>query len=131
MLNPSDADHEKDDPTQVRCMGFARREGAGGTVLGNLCAFRSPYPEALETARDPFGPDNEKHLCLIALVAARSGMPIVCGWGVNGAGRGDAFALDIFCGAGVRLVCLGLTKHDHPRHPLYVSGDAPLLPYQG
>ncbi len=31
--------------------------------------------------------------------------------------------------AGASLECLGVTKDGHPRHPLYVRGDAPLVPY--
>lgn len=27
-----------------------------------------------------------------------------------------------------RLLCLGRTKHGHPRHPLYVRSDAVLVP---
>jgi hypothetical protein len=32
-------------------------------------------------------------------------------------------------GTGATLQCLGMTKDGHPRHPLYVRGDAPLTAY--
>lgn len=129
MLNPSTADAEVDDPTIRRCMSFARREGAGGIVVGNLCAFRSPSPSDLDKAPDPFGLGNQDALINIALAAAADGMPIVCAWGAHGAGRGDRYAVNLFQAEGAKMVCLGTTAWGHPRHPLYVKGDQPLVPY--
>jgi hypothetical protein len=128
MLNPSTADADDDDPTIRRCMAFARREGAGGIVVGNQFAFRSTDPEALRTAADPFGPDNERALFEIAEEASVSGMPIVCAWGAHGGHNNHHIV--ILQRAGARLVCLGMTKDGHPRHPLYVRGDQPLVAFR-
>lgn len=125
MLNPSTADAEVDDPTIRRCMSFARREGAGGVVVANLCAFRSPSPKDLDKAPDPFGPGNQDALCNIALEAVANNQPIVCAWGAHGHQRGDGYAIKLFLETGARLVCLGRTADGHPRHPLYVKGDQP------
>lgn len=129
MLNPSTADAEFDDPTIRRCMSFARREGAGGIVVANLCAFRSPSPAALDKAADPFGPSNQNHLWQVAVGAVADGMPIVCAWGVHGHNRGDRYAIDLFRKEGARLMCLGKTADGHPKHPLYIKGDQPLVAF--
>lgn len=129
MLNPSTADAEVDDPTVRRCMSFARREGADGIVVGNLCAFRSSSPADLDKASDPFGLANQEYLREIAVCAVSDDMPIVCAWGNHGAGRGDRYALDLFRKHGARLVCFGTTGYGYPRHPLYVRGDQPLVPF--
>ena len=122
MLNPSTADHDEDDPTIRRCIGFAKREGFGGIVVVNLFALRSTDPAALFSHPDPVGPLNDEALEVIAddhdfAVAA---------WGAHlmAARRRDAIKL-IF----PRLKCLGRTKHGEPRHPLYVRSDAPLEAY--
>lgn len=48
MLNPSTADHEKDDPTLWECMKHACRLGFGSIVITNLYPFRSPsVPELM------------------------------------------------------------------------------------
>lgn len=128
MLNPSTADASNDDPTIRRCMEFARREGFGGIVVSNLCAWRSPSPDDLDKASDPIGPLNVDYLRGLARAAAIAKAPIVCAWGVHGAGRGDVETRGLFVGEGARLVCLGKTAAGHPRHPLYVKGDTPLVP---
>jgi hypothetical protein len=129
MLNPSDADAEKDDPTIRRCMEFARREGASGIIVANLFAWRTPRSDELRQADDPFGRDNRRAIETIAAKSIESGMPVVCAWGCRGAlSGGDKTAIDIMRGAGpsVILKCLGKTKAGHPRHPLYLRRDQPL-----
>ena len=125
MLNPSTAGAELSDPTIRRCIAFAKREGCGGIAVLNLFALRATEPKALYTHPDPIGPLNAGFL-LRALVV--DGGPVVAAWGVHGAfqGRGATVA-DLL--ASVGLVCLGVTKDGHPRHPLYVPGDAPLVPF--
>ena len=79
MLNPSTADADLDDPTIRRCMGFARREGAGGIIVATLHAFRATTPEELRKAYDPFGPGTAQSLETIARYATQFDMPLVCG----------------------------------------------------
>jgi hypothetical protein len=121
LLNPSTADAERDDPTIRRCVGFARREGAGGIVVVNKYAFRASTPSALWAAPDPFGPDNDRVLAEVSRAAAATGMPIVCGWGTLG--NNSNRHIHILQQSGARLVCLGWTKGGAPRHPLYVRND--------
>lgn len=125
MLNPSTADASDDDPTIRRCIGFARREGAGGIVVANLFAFRSTDPTALEIAPDPIGPDNARWI--ETCVRETSG-PIVAAWGASVPKRLDLLVhmrivallpLD-------RLRCLGWTASGAPRHPLYLPAAATL-----
>ena len=51
-LNPSTADHVKDDPTNRRIADFSRRWGYGGYVLANLFAYRAIDPQALADIRE-------------------------------------------------------------------------------
>jgi hypothetical protein len=126
MLNPSTADASNDDPTIRRCMGFARREGAGGIVVANLFAFRATSPADMLAAADPFGPDNEGHLIEIGAASVATKMPIVCAWGSHGDGL-ESRAIDLFQRQGARLMCLGKTASGQPRHPLYVLASQPLV----
>jgi hypothetical protein len=129
MLNPSDADAEKDDPTIRRCMEFARREGASGIIVANLFAWRTPRSDELRRAGDPFGRDNRGAIETIAARSIESGLPLVCAWGCRGTLHGaDKTTIDIISGVepGAILKCLGKTKAGHPRHPLFVRGDRPL-----
>ena len=89
MLNPSTADAKEDDPTIRRCIGFARREGAGGLIVANLYALRSPSPEALWSARDPIGPENLQTLAGLAAQAVDQSFPIVCAWGAHARKRSN------------------------------------------
>ena len=127
MLNPSTADASIDDPTIRRCMAFAMRENAGGIIVSNLYAFRATSPADMQDAIDPSGPLNESYLRQLAVEAVVTRVPIVCAWGVHGR-DGAGWARDIFEHEGARLVCLGKTAGGHPRHPLYVKGDQPLVP---
>lgn len=128
MLNPSTADATLDDPTIRRCVGFARREGYDGLVVLNLYAYRATDPRALLACADAVGPLNNLHLTTHLAAAALAGEPVVAAWGANAHPRRAREVLDL-TEHRVDWRCLGTTKDGHPRHPLYVKGDQPLVPF--
>lgn len=123
MLNPSTADGLANDPTIRRNIAFTKRDGFGGILVVNLCAFRSTDPANLKTAGDAFGPLNE----FAVYQAAQIGGTVLVAWGA--AKINPMFVLERFRSAGARVVCLGKTKDGHPRHPLYVRGDQPMVEF--
>jgi hypothetical protein len=48
MLNPSTADADKDDPTLLRIIKWAKLWGYDGLIVVNLYPFRSPSPEEMK-----------------------------------------------------------------------------------
>ena len=126
MLNPSTADADQDDPTIRRCIGFARREGCGGIAVVNLFAWRATDPDELPILDDEkVGPDNAFYVANIA-----AGRRVVIAWGAHFAAHPFATLrmLELLYRVSAGVYCLGLTKDGKPRHPLYVRGDAPLVP---
>ncbi|MEJ7648673.1 MAG: DUF1643 domain-containing protein [Nakamurella sp.] len=124
MLNPSIADSDVDDPTIRRCMAFARREGYSGITVVNIGAFRATDPRVWRRAADPFGPENLRH---IDEVTSASKI-VMAAWGADPLAQLSALGyLTHFAGTGIPVFCLGTTKDGHPRHPLYVPGDQPLI----
>lgn len=130
MLNPSTADASLDDPTIRRCMGFARREGAGGIWVANLYALRSTSPALLGVHPDPVGPENDRAIGDVLLMGALGHHPVIAAWGAwqTRDGRADHI-VERAADFGADLRCLGTTKDGHPRHPLYVRADQPLVPF--
>lgn len=130
MLNPSTADASVDDPTIRRCIAFARQRGFGGIRVMNLFSFRSPSPAAMKAAIDPVGPGNDGFLNDMLRAVAEIGIPVLAAWGTHGSFRRRDMMLGSFAKlAGAQLVCLGTTKDGHPKHPLYVKGDQPFVPF--
>lgn len=136
MLNPSTADHNLDDPTIRRCIGFAKREGCTGITVVNLYALRATNPDELTMATDPVGPENQGTLIEVLESSAALGWPVVAAWGAwwttqskTRRGIPRLTVESIAKRAGLQLSCLGTTKGGDPRHPLYVRGDAPLVPW--
>ena len=129
MLNPSTADAEVDDPTIRRCIGFGRREGAGGIVVVNLFALRATYPAELLTDDARFyDPDNFEAGVRVMHDAIDGKSKLVCAWGANKLALAEGRDF-VSRAVGVRCFCLGKTKEGFPRHPLYVSANQPLEPY--
>lgn len=129
MLNPSTADANNDDPTIRRCIGFAKREGAGGLIVSNLFNLRSTDPKFLKEANDPIGPYTES-LQISIKYAQKTNRPIIAAWGANSIAKNQARK---FCqmarNENVKLVCLGVSKSGSPKHPLYIKKDTPLVEY--
>lgn len=121
-LNPSTADESQLDPTLTRIASFSKREGYDGFWMANLFAVRTPHPKIMMAASDAVGPATDAEL----LRAAERCTQIVAAWGVGGEflDRGGAVAR-LF--GGKKLWCLGATLAGHPRHPLYVAGNQPLV----
>lgn len=124
-LNPSTADETKLDPTLRRVVRFADREGCGALSMTNLFAFRATKPSNMKAANDPVGPANDIWLRGLADVSAY----IVVGWGTHGGYRARDRQVDSLL-HGFELKCLGVTKDGHPKHPLYLRKDAPLITYR-
>jgi hypothetical protein len=126
-LNPSTADHAKDDPTVRKCVGFATRWGFGAMWIVNLFAYRATDPKELRAAQkrgvDIVG--NPANQCAIDEAAAGAGR-IVLAWGAN------ATLWTPYTQAVVRSIRrsvvgtaplwhLGLTGDRQPRHPLMLA----------
>ena len=127
MLNPSTADAFADDPTIRRCISFTRREGCGSLRVVNLFALRATDPRELRKHPDPVGPSNDQTID----VEASRGTFIAAAWGADATAieRGREVGRRLIA-AGLSLACLGVTSAGHPRHPLYVRSDAPLIPWE-
>ncbi len=123
MLNPSTADHEKDDPTIRRCIGYARSWGFGKLIITNLFALRSTSPRVLEDDEDPIGEGNDKQIMAMADQSHR----IILAWGNHGAIRGRGKAVRKMLDEGGVMeefnYCLGMNKTGEPVHPLYQPKD--------
>jgi hypothetical protein len=125
MLNPSTADADVDDPTIRRCIGFAQREGHGGIYVVNLYALRATKPAHLLDYPDPEG-----HANVGAFMALPERVVVAYGAHVSMGGLPASKAAQWLRDEARQrhiLYCLGITKDGHPRHPLYVRGDTPLL----
>jgi hypothetical protein len=123
-LNPSKANAFIDDPTIVRVVKLARREGCGWLRMLNIYGLKSTDPDVLRGHPDPVGPCGDLILEMFA-----TGL-VVAAWGAGGTpnGRGREVGRRL-AASGTRLLCLGTTRDGQPRHPLYVRGGQPLVPY--
>jgi len=136
-LNPSTADHNKDDPTLRKVQGFARRWGKGGVRMLNVYTYRSTDPRGLKQVEDPvvevIGWDLAREVNAHYIEAplrqtckAYNGQQIVvlCAWGTKG-GQKAEYISECFhsmkrSGCNLLTMCLRTTKDGHPEHPLYV-----------
>lgn len=120
MLNPSTADHRRNDPTVLALIHFAKLWGYGGLLIVNLFAFRSSSPAAMMVAPYPFGAGNADALENAMAYARDHGGRLLCAWGNGGdfEGRAEWFCNRAFQVYRLELICLGTTKGWKPKHPL-------------
>jgi hypothetical protein len=118
MLNPSDADAFKPDPTVTECVKFTRRWGHDITWVVNEHAFRSPYPTDLKKrAVGERGDDVINNQAI--MLACSMATVVVTAWGNDGAlDSRDRAVLGMLRTAGIKTHNLGTTKAGHPKHPL-------------
>jgi hypothetical protein len=130
MVNPSNADEEKNDPTMTKVDGFAYRLGASKVIVWNLCALIDKDVKALARAADPIGPDNDAH---IARAIQGADIHIVA-WGPatklpKALRTRWQSVVSVLRDAGAKPMCWGVAKDGQPRHPLMVAYATPLVPW--
>lgn len=130
-VNPSTADGEIDDQTIRKDKGFCRLLGVRHLIKINEFAFRATDVNALKTAADPIGPDNDRHI----EQAFRDADLHIAAWGplaklpkpLRGRWRDVAAIADK---VGCRLMCWGTAQDGHPRHPLMLAYSTPLVEWK-
>lgn len=129
MLNPSTADGVQDDPTIRRCVAYAKRFKFDRLEVVNLFAYRATDPQdvlRMTGDGDPIGSGNQE----IVEAAAHDAGLIICAWGAHG-GHIDQDETMLGWLGNRETWALGLTKDGHPKHPLYLKADAPLIRFNG
>lgn len=117
MLNPSTADHDKNDRTIETLIARARMTGHGGILVLNLFAWRATQPSEMKKASDPVGPHNDTAINT-ALEAGDS--ILLCAWGIHGTHMNRSE--EVLCRIvkkGKKPVALKISKDGQPEHPLY------------
>jgi len=128
MLNPSTADCTVNDPTVGRCMDFTARWGYDDMEIVNLFAYRSTDPKMLLLPKIKpiaIGPEND---AWIRQRAAQADI-VICAWGAHKFVRErsvDVRAMLRVVAPPYLIGCIGRTKDDYPKHPLYVPGNTKL-----
>jgi len=131
MVNPSTADAEQDDATIRKLKGFGERNEWGRIIVGNLFAYRATDVRELGKVSDPVGPENDDHLKDMLMHADR----VVFAWGpVSKQPKYNRFrwaVVDAFAkGFGHHALSIGPgAKCGHPKHPLMLAYDNPIVPW--
>lgn len=131
MLNPSTADHLKNDPTVERVCRRGRRMGMGGVIILNAFAWRETKRLLMLKTEDPVGPMNDSYIMEVLLQAAsQPGWVVMVGWGIEGGHNGrSARMARLLTMAGVEACCLKYLGNGEPGHPLYIGYDVELKPW--
>lgn len=141
MVNPSTAEAEDtgnnldNDHSVRKCIGFGRRAGFDGLLVGNVSPMRATDPRDLlkmiGTGFDVFRrPENNEALKMICLGSAC----VVLAWGATVgqhpelAARADEVAALARCYAREVMVLGARTAGGHPRHPLMLAYSTPWVP---
>lgn len=128
MLNPSTADHEQDDATTRRCIGFAQQEGYGALEVVNLFAFRTPYPSALKHSGFPVGPENDAHI----FEAFKRAERVCVAWGAlqeSAAEERVQVVMPMVWSSGMAPYCMTITRSGFPGHPVRLAKATRMRPF--
>lgn len=151
-LNPSTANHLRDDPTMKREMGFSFRWGFGSLIKINLYPYRTSSPVTLESWRKHMMERDDARLAFYenaqrAAAHVKQCSEFVAAWGAHAIekdlqkfseivthfvdGSEDGLAAQV----PVQWKCLAVTSDGSPRHTLArgrqrIPDDAVLKPWK-
>ena len=141
MLNPSTADESHDDPTIRRCINFGKAWGYGWLYVCNLSSFRAMDPKEMLAAGPEPGAVWEENLRTIMSVAHRcdrviaaygayaDALPVVSDDKTGAGLNREGLVIEALKAKGHDVQCLGMTRHGHPKHPLYLKADTTPVPF--
>ena len=141
MLNPSTADETRNDPTIRRCINFGKAWGYGWLYVCNLSSFRATDPKemlAAEPEPDAVWEENLRtilsvaHRCdrvIAAYGAYADALPVVYDEKTGARLNREGFVIEALKANGHDVQCLGMTRHGHPKHPLYLKADTTPVPF--
>lgn len=120
-LNPSTADQDVNDPTVARCIKRAVRGGFRTMFMLNLFPLRATDPKYMLKHENPLGNDREHEGELLRCLDLSD--TIICCWGAHGSHmeRDTVMRSTLLSRYPGKTFALALTKHGHPRHPLYLK----------
>jgi hypothetical protein len=130
-VNPSDADHERDDHTVMKLMRWSRQLGYGSLVMVNLFSVISPDAKVLERSKDPVGEHNDHYLFAAAETARDTeGWHFVVAWGRNGLFQHrQRIVMAKLAQLRVPTWCYAVNGDGTPSHPQRLPYTSKLLPY--
>ena len=121
MMNPSTADHMKNDPTILKVVRYSTRWGYGAALVLNIYAFRTSKPENLpQGLGERVGWRNDWWIRTIFSYAKLKKVPVICAWGVKHMERG-AQVRQMAAGLGLHMQCLEVALNGEPKHPRFLS----------
>lgn len=128
-VNPSTATPDKLDATLRRVRKFSERLGFDGWLMLNLYPQRAKDPDALHAEQDGALSWDQMTAVHEACSLAPESYTVWAAWGVLIEKRDYLkVGLEFYAGyfSKSRWISLGdVTKAGHPRHPLYLPGNAP------
>lgn len=121
MMNPSTADHTKNDPTIMKIMRYSQRWGYGAVLVLNLYAYRASRPENMPAdEQERVGHRNDWWIKTVFHHAVERQVPVICAWGAKHKERGcevRRIAADL----GLPLLGLEVALNGEPKHPRFLS----------
>lgn len=126
-LNPSRANEFFNDPTIKRCISFAKREGYGGMLFGNLYSLKSPNPAVIK--HDLEGANHPNHYRYLVGMLDLCSTVVPCWGSWDFISDAESHVRSLIRSAGRPVMCFGTNRDGRPKHPLYLKSDCPLIPY--
>lgn len=126
LLNPSIADHLKDDQTVRKGVGFSRLWGFSALAFGNIFTLRSTDPRGVVAAglQAANGPDSDHWLDL--MIAEHEHVMLAWGGSIPKLVEARSPAVvEILKRHHRKAWCLGLTDSGQPKHPVMLGYDTP------
>lgn len=128
-MNPSTADASVNDPTIGRETFFARREGFKRFAKCNVMDYRATAPKDLRAPG--VVPCSDMNLPVIREYAAKASMTVCCWGSLHPVLRRFGDDVETMLRSdGRELLCFGTNADGGPKHPLYLRGDTPLIPFE-